>query len=251
MSDSQAPRITEVKVMMAQREEGELTTWDLAVPYYQLLRNEGAPASAWLIDLGGRVPCDRLALNIAEPSFSRPFQVEAVDDPQNARLIATGELSRRLGEEPKSLVIRFDDEQYVRRLRLIITDHSNQPVSINSIQASAPARQLVFELKQEPSLPLRMAFGNPRITEPHYDFEKELAAKLATVPTRVAVGAVVTNAFYEPEPLPLTERVPWLIYLVLAASSIALGLILFSLARTAMQKLPSQAEESARENSTV
>ena len=36
-----------------------------------------------------------------------------------------------------------------------------------------------------------------------------------------------------PEPLPLTERAPWLIYIVLAASSIALGFVLFSLARTA------------------
>lgn len=255
VTDDKAPEISGVKVLMAVRAMGELTTWGVYVPPYQLLRNQGAHASVWTIDLGARVPCDRLTLEIEDPSFSRPFQIEAVDDSQNVRLIATGELARHVGEEAKPLVITFDREEHARKLRLQITDYSNPTLSITSIQASAPARQLVFELKEAPAPPLRLYFGNPKVTAPHYDFEKELPSRLSTEPSSQSqqpgrgvgpihstVGSVITNPEFEPEPLPLTERVPWLIYLVLTASSVALALILFSLARTTLQTEPQQTE---------
>ena len=240
LTDEQAPVITQVKVVMAVREKGELTTWNVAVPPYQLLRNQGAPASAWTIDLGARVPCDRLTLEVDDESFSRPFQLEAVDDPQNIRLVASGELTRRVGEARRPLVITFDNEQQARKLRLLITDYSNQTLSISSIKPGAPARQLVFDLKEAASQPLRLFFGNPKATAPHYDFEKNLPARLATEPVRSEVGAVANNPDYRPEPLPLTERIPWLIYVVLAASSLALAMILISLARTTLRTEPQQ-----------
>jgi hypothetical protein len=250
LTDRQAPVITEVKVIMAVREKGELTSWSVAVPGYQLLRSQREPASAWTIDLGARVPCDQLALEVDDESFSRPFQLEAVDDPQSIRLVASGELTRRIGEQRRPLVISFDKEEHARKLRLLITDYSNQTLTISSIKAGAPARQLVFELKEAPAQPLRLFFGNPKAGEPHYDFEKELPAKLVTAPVRSLVGAVANNPDYKPEPLPLTERIPWLIYVVLAASSIALALILISLARTTLRTEPQPAEESNIKTST-
>lgn len=238
LTEKQAPVITGVGVVMAIRQQGELTTWAVSVPPYQLLRNQGAPASAWAIDLGARVPCDRLALEVEDESFSRPFLLEAVDDPQNIRLVASGELTRRTGEGRRPLVITFDKEEQARKLRLLITDYSNQTLRISSIQPSAPARQLVFELKEATNQPLRLFFGNVKAGAPHYDFEKNLPAGLTTEPVRSEAGAVVANPDYRPEPLPLTERIPWLIYIVLAASSLALALILISLARTTLRAEP-------------
>ena len=235
LTDSSAPVVIGVKVVMAVRAKGELTTWGVSLPSYQLLRNQGAPASAWTIDLGARVPCDRLAIEVNDESFSRPFQLEAVDDAQNIRLVASGELTRHVGEEPRPLVITFDQEEQVRMLRLLVTDYSNQTLSISSITASAPARELVFDLKEAPNQPLRLFFGNPKATSPHYDFERNLPARLSAALVRSAVGPAVSNPDYKPEPLPLTERIPWLIYVVLAASSLALAIILISLARTTLQ----------------
>jgi len=245
LGDKQAPVITQVKVVMAVRENGELTTWNVAVPAYQLLRNQGAPASAWTIDLGARVPCDRLTLEVDDESFSRPFQLEAVDDPQNIRLVASGELTRHTGEARRPLVVTFDNEQQARKLRLLITDYSNPMLSISSIKAGAPARELVFNLKEATSNTLLLFFGNPKATAPHYDFEKNLPGQLSAKPVRSEVGGVVNNADYRPEPLPLTERVPWLIYVVLATSSIALGIILISLARRTLRTEPQPKEEAA------
>jgi hypothetical protein len=246
LTDRQAPVITGVKVMMAVRAKGELTTWAVTVPPYQLLRAQGAPASAWTIDLGGRVPCDRLSLEVDDESFSRPFQIEAIDDPQNIRLVASGELTRRIGEERRPLLITFDKEERAHKLRLLINDYSNQMLSISSIKAAAPARQLVFELKEAAAQPLRLFFGNPKATPPHYDFEKEVPERLRPEPVRSEVGAVVQNPDYRPEPLPLTERIPWLIYVVLAASCLALAMILISLARASLRAQPQQTASNSK-----
>lgn len=253
LSDKQAPAIAGVKVMMALREKGELITWTAPVPPYQLLRNEGSPASAWTIDLGARVPCDRLTLDVADDSFSRPFQVESVDDPQNVRFVTAGELTRRIGEPRRPLIVTFEKEVYARKLRLLITDYSNQTLSIASIKPGAPERQLVFELKEASSQPLRLYCGDSKSTAPHYDFEKDLQLKLSTLsgqssgraaqPLRCDVGKITENPDYKPEPLPLTERIPWLIYVVLTASSIALGVILMGLARSTLRPPPQQSKE--------
>ena len=239
VTDDRAPLISKVEVTMAVREEGMLSSWNVPVPSYQLLRNQGAFATAWALDLGGRAPCDRLKLEIADASFSRPFQVFSIDDPDNIHLLATGTLTRYTGDQPKPLVITFNEEANVRKLRLEITDYSNPTLTIQSIEASAPAREVVFELKEPPSQPLRLFFGNSNIAAPHYDFEKELSMRLSTEPTDSSLSAVVANPDYKPEPKPFTERVPWLIYFVLAASSVALAYVLFSLARTTTQmKVP-------------
>jgi hypothetical protein len=240
ITDRETPLVTSVKVMMAVRERGFLSTWDVPVPSYQLQRNQGAHATVWTLDLSGRVACDRLSLDIAEDSFSRPFQVESIDDPQHIRLIGSGDLTRHYGEEKKLLVIYFNEEAVARKLRLQITDYSNPTLNIQQITASAPARQLVFELKSPASQPLRLYFGNENVPAPHYDFEKEVAARLSREPVQSRLGEVSPNPEYKPEPKPLTERAPWLIYIVLAVSSIALAFVLLSLARTAT-KLNTQA----------
>jgi hypothetical protein len=249
LTDKQAPTIAGVKVTMAVRQQGELTTWPAAVPPYELLRREGAPASSWTIDLGGHVPCDRLILEIDNESFSRPFLVEAIDDPDNIRLVTSGTLTRRIGEERHSLVIIFDKEERTRKLRLVINDYSNQLLTITGIKAAAPARQLVFEKKEASAEPLRLFLGNPNATAPHYDFETDLPARsrtaTSTAPARSEVGQVADNPDYRPTPLPLTERIPWLIYVVLAASSLALAIILVSLARTTLRGGAEQTKEAA------
>jgi len=130
-------------------------------------------------------------------------------------------------------VIYFNEEAVARKLRLQITDYSNPTLNIQSINASDPARQLVFELKSPASQPLRLYFGNENVPAPHYDFEKEVAVRLSREPVHSRLGDVSANPEYKPEPKPLTERAPWLIYIVLAVSSIALAFVLLSLARTA------------------
>jgi hypothetical protein len=199
------------------------------------------------VDLGARVPCDRLLLTVQDESFSRPVEVEVVDDPNNIRLVASGELTRRRGEQ-KPVTINFDDELYARKLRLIVTDYSNQPLHVVTVEAGAPLRQVFFELKEPSAQPLRLFFGNLKATEPHYDFEDELQSRLTAPPLYTAAGPLTPNPDYRPDPLPFTERVPWLIYIVLTASSVALGLILFSLARNIGKRAGPAEQANAQPN---
>ena len=61
-------------------------------------RVEGRPASIWRIDLGGRIPVQSLLLNVGEPTFSRPFQLEIVDDPAAPRAAGIGRPDAQRGE---------------------------------------------------------------------------------------------------------------------------------------------------------
>ena len=54
---------------------------------------------------------------------------------------------------------------------------------------------------------------------------------------------ITRNSDRAEEPVPMTDRVPWLIYVVLTSSTVALALILFSLARNS-RKHPRPADEA-------
>jgi hypothetical protein len=75
--------------------------------------------------------------------FSRPFQLEAVDNWAAPVLLASGELVRRENTGGQ-LAIEFA-EQFARRLRLTVTDDRNAPLSIATITAQGAARQVVFD----------------------------------------------------------------------------------------------------------
>src|SRR5450432_525506 len=91
-------------------------------------RMNARPASIWRADLGGRIPIQRVLIMADDGVFSRPFQLEAVDDPAAPVLLASGGLTRR-ENTGSQLAIEFA-EQFARRLRLTVTDDRNAPLNI-------------------------------------------------------------------------------------------------------------------------
>jgi len=76
-----------------------------------------------------------------------------------------------------------------------------------------------------------------KATPPHYDFARTLRARAPQQPAQASLsGQVERNPAYQPPPLPLSERWPWLIYLVLGAASLVLLVILAVLARQVMAR---------------
>ncbi|HEX6716379.1 MAG TPA: DUF3999 family protein, partial [Pyrinomonadaceae bacterium] len=51
LTDKETPQVTGVKVTMAVRDKGWLSSWNVPVPSYQLVRNAGAFATVWTLDL--------------------------------------------------------------------------------------------------------------------------------------------------------------------------------------------------------
>jgi hypothetical protein len=151
-------------------------------------------------------------------------------------MIASGELTRR--EEAGAAPLTFDfSERFARRLKLTVTDDRNLPLPISSFTAMSAARQVVFELGPSPAAPLRLYYGSSRALEPHYDLAARFPADLSSRPLmRLALGPQRENPVYQPEPKPFSERSPWLVYVVLAAASLALAALLLSLARASANR---------------
>jgi hypothetical protein len=124
-------------------------------------------------------------------------------------------------------------ERFGRRLKLTVIDDRNPPLSISGVAAMGAARQVIFEGALASAGPVRVYYGNPKALAPHYDLGVRIRANPAGTPVRQSLSAQRDNPMYRPEPKPFSERSPWLIYVVLAAASLALASILLSLARAA------------------
>ena len=55
--------------------------------------------------------------------------------------------------------------------------------------------------------------------------------EISTIAVADSATPLTRNSDGAEEPIPLTDRIPWLIYVVLTSSTVALAWILFSLAR--------------------
>ena len=230
--DSEAPVIAALRVRRSVRVQGEMVAFRAASMERDADRMDGRPASVWRIDLGSRVPFERLSLDVATPAFSRPFQVEIVDDPAAPVLIASGDLTRQAETDGTPLGIDFA-ERIGRRLKLTVVDDRNPPLPISGITAVGAARQVIFEGAPASAGPARLYYGNPKALAPHYDLGVRVAANPAGTSVRLPLSPQWANPIYRPEPKPFSERAPWVIYVVLAAASLALAAILLSLARAA------------------
>jgi hypothetical protein len=207
----------------------------------EAVRADDGPGSAWSIALGGdHVPCERLTIDVAATNveFVRNYIVEAggaaADADQPLVRVGQGLWRRRAGERPVPQHADFP-EVTASRLRLVVTDYRNPPLELRAASFRMAAREVVFADPGPGITSLRLYYGNPRAEPPGYDFARNLPATLDPSPARLTLAERRENPHYQPEPLPLTERWPWLIHVILGTISLGLGLIIVSLARTALR----------------
>jgi hypothetical protein len=226
--DRAAPEIASLGVRRSVRAKGETVPFQTTPDSREADPFQGRPASIWRIDLGGRIPLQGMVLNVGEPTFSRPFQLDIVDDPASPVLLASGDLTRN--EEHANAPAQIDfREQFARHLKLTVTDDRNPPLHLESVTALSAARQAIFQ-----SAPgaVRLYYGNPKGIAPHYEVAARIRASAGAAPDRLVLGAERPNPTYRPEPKPLSERSPWLVYVVLIGACAALAAILVNLAKT-------------------
>jgi hypothetical protein len=114
-----------------------------------------------------------------------------------------------------------------------VIDDRNPPLRIAAFTAVSAARQVIFETPADGGGLVRLYYGNRRALAPRYDLGVRIPANPAAAPSRLTLFPQRDNPIYRPEPKPFSERSPWLIYVVLAAASLALAAVLLSLARAA------------------
>lgn len=200
----------------------------------EAVQADGASGSAWLIDLGARVPCQKLSFDVGEAEFVRHYSLQSVhpDEDSPSTQLAQGEWRRQRGDPKEPLEISFS-EVTARRLRFVVADHRNAPLTVESVRYTAPARQVIFAaVKRMP--PLRLYFGNPDAAAPNYDFAATLPEVLEPAPRRARLEEPTKNPEYQPPLLPWSERWPWLVYGVLSLASLVLLALLLALGREAI-----------------
>ncbi|MCH5375971.1 MAG: DUF3999 domain-containing protein, partial [Planctomycetes bacterium] len=236
--DDKPVEFGEITVRRRVQLPGEFTSRVAPFGERQAVRADGGPGSAWIIDLGGRdVPCSRLRVDIGDVEFVRDWHLEAGGPPESRiefRRITRGTWRRRAGEPIEPMTAVFDEVK-AARLRLVVTDHRNPPLDLQQIHAEAAAREVVFSLEDVTGDAVRLYFGNPKAEAPNYDFARNLPPRLDPPPQRLILGPRLANPLFVPEPLPLTERWPWLIYVLLGLAVAVLGALILNLARVAIQ----------------
>jgi len=238
-----SPGLEGVEVLRWVEIAGETVWRDVQLPPREPTRSSRGPGSAWLIDLGGQnIPCEQLELTILEPEFVRDFEIQSwvrrEGIIENFYTIFAGTLRRQIGEEPRPIRIAFP-EVVGSQLRLVITDHRNPPLGIASIRVGSSARQVIFAWTPDMGEELRLYYGNPQAEAPNYDFAKSLPAHLEPAPLRAILGAREANPTYVPPPVPVSERWPWLIYVVFGAVSLILALCIVAVGRETIARVDS------------
>jgi hypothetical protein len=228
--DHATPVVKTVQVRRSVKVKGELATFRGTLEGRDPDRIGGRPASVWRVDFGAYIPLERVAITVGDAEFARPFQLEAIDDPTAPVMLASGELVRRGDALDRRPTIEFP-EHFARRVRLTVTDDRNTALSIVGMDGLSAARQVVFNASGASAGPIRAYYGNPKALPPRYDLAARMPADLQPPPMRLTPGPQRDNPIYSPEPRPLSERLPWLVYVVLATAGVVLAAILLSLVR--------------------
>jgi hypothetical protein len=229
--DPAAPEIIALQVQHSTHLKGEMVPYPAVLEGPEADRLNSRPATIWRIDLADRVPLERLRIFVRDRAYSRPCLLEAADDPAAPQVLASGDLTRSEETEQPNPEINFN-EHFARRLKLTITDDRNPPLPIAAVTAFGAMRQVVFETAAAGTGPLRLYYGNPRANAPRYDLNARIpsdgSARALFIPARIRQA----NPIFQPPSRPLSERSPWLVYLVLVIATIVLAGILLNLART-------------------
>jgi hypothetical protein len=230
---------------------------------------DGQFASAWDLDLGdANVPISRLTLTVKE-GFTRPYELVVMDRDRTREPVASGGEADDKGrpidvmekERPGGGEMagggsdgEFDEkgdrwrglkvtregaeisfpEISARKLRLIVIDSRNPPLTIEKATFSAPARQVIFPVTEDLKGPLRLYSGNPDAPPPNYVFASRLPLQFES--KRVELGDRQDNPIYVPPPKPWTERWPYLADVILVGACAALAGLLMMLARGAIKR---------------
>jgi len=238
-TDGDPFEISEVKVLRTVDVPGERVVWDGIVSKREPTRVYGSPGSTWTIDLqGSNVPCDQIEVEVQDNEFVRDVEIQ-IEQPYGplgqmtfVSIYDAKDTSwqRKLGEPRRPITISFS-EVHATRLRLLVADYRNAPLTIRAVKLSASARQVVFARPTPPETELRLFFGNPGADWPNYDFARNLTEN-PPVSVRAGLTETIENADFVPPPQPFTERFPWLIYIVLGAVALCLLVVIASLAKT-------------------
>jgi len=192
-----------------------------------------------VVDLGvPGVPTSRLAVRNQQVNFYRAVSLEGSEDAQtwspvqDAGALYSYDTPRFVGSQ---LSVSYP-ETTRRYLRLTVHNEDNPPLDIQDVEVYGFTRKLLFPAG--PGGSYQLYYGNPRARAPTYDLERFLPyLETEGLPVAILEAQSDNPEFQAPRP-PLSERLPWLIPLVVGVAALAVGLLLLGVVRQARKLLP-------------
>ncbi len=186
------------------------------------------------LDLGARgLPTHRLAVSVPDVNFYREVDLEASSDREDWKPLARGavysfETTRFTGE---NLAFTFP-ETTSRYFRLVVHHEDNPPLDIQAVDMWGLQRRLVFSA--DPSLTYGLYYGNDEAGRPSYDIERVLPYLETEGLPRATLGPQEDNPMFrapQPPPVPVSERLSWLLPTVISVAAVFVGVLLFGVLR--------------------
>ncbi len=197
--------------------------------------------SIFAISVSGRVPVDRVEFVVgAKPEqFSRSviIRVESTTPAstegrlEEAPATSSGNLLRvhseqnghRIDEENLAVAAPSASFDHAAKYTVAVDNGDDPPLKIDAVRLEMVERDLCFDA--EGSGQYLLAYGDPALQSPRYDYATLF--RLQPNRARLALGAQVANAAYQPRPdeRPLTERYPALLWSALVLVVGLLGVI--------------------------
>jgi hypothetical protein len=193
------------------------------------------------LDMGAQgLPTHRLAVGVPDVNFYREVDLETSSDREDWESLARAtvysfETPAFTGE---SLAFTFR-ETTSRYFRLVVHDEDNLPLDVQAVEMWGLQRRLVFSA--DPTRSYGLYYGNDEARQPSYDIERVLPYLDTEDLPRATLGPHGDNPTFrapEPRPLPVSERLSWLLPAVISVAAVFVGVMLFGVLRRARKLLP-------------
>ena len=169
---------------------------------------------------------DRAVILIDSKNFERPVNVYSSPDKKTWSYVGGDGIyrykTRELSGDKTSVAYGGSGARYVK---LVILNQDNQPLNVTGVLFSGYTRAVAF--LAEPQGAYRLFYGNEKARSSSYDLAQIYRNFKADEFMSGALGEEHINSEYVPPVIPLTERKPWLLGIMLGIVAVLLGVVIF------------------------
>ena len=235
-----------LRVIIADQGEGPLAVTGIRVwrhistaareisytPKLEVAENAELKSTEAVLDLGIRgIPHRRGRIATQSQNFNRLVSVYDSDDKANWRLLKNSYffavVAARFTGSNLDFVYPESNKRYIK---LVIVNGDDRPIAVESAMLYGTVRRILF--KFIPGNEYYLYLGNLKAHRPQYDIEKISQYVDTSTLDQVGAGPVVKNPGYvapKPEKVPLAERSPYVLPVVLGAVIVLLAFLLLRL----------------------
>jgi hypothetical protein len=169
---------------------------------------------------------DRAVIVTDSKNFERPVNVYSSPDKKTWDYVGGDGIYRyktkELSGDKTSVAYGGSGTRYVK---LVILNQDNQPLQVTGVLFSGYTRAVAF--LGEPQSAYRLFYGNSKAMSSSYDLAQIYRNFKADEFVLGTLGEERINSEYVPPVIPLTERKPWILGVMLGIVGLLLGLVIF------------------------